>query len=259
MMGKIVAFHSYKGGTGKTLFSINLATTYANRGKKVCLLDLDFRAPSLHAAFKTDGSEYWLNDYLNGICEIEKVMIDLSERHPREGTLLVGLANPATEAIREMSAKDRKWEMKALGRLLSLKTSILNDLEFDYVILDTSPGLQYSSINAIVSADVALVVTGMDASDRAGTRRMVMELYDLFEKKAGILANKVPADIIASEGARRKMRMQLKAIYGLPIVDIIPCFCDILRAGGTYIFTDEMPEHPFTKILDRTATKIDRF
>lgn len=258
-MRKIVAFHSYKGGTGKTLFSINLATTYANRGKKVCLFDLDFRAPSLHAAFKTDGTEYWLNDYLNGICEVEKVMTELSQSRTRKGELLVGLANPSTEAIREMSAKDRKWEMKALGRLLSLKTTLLNDMEFDYVILDTSPGLQYSSINAIVSADVALVVTGTDASDRAGTKRMVHELYDLFEKKAGVIVNKVIVDLISSEGAKRKMRKQLEAIYGLPIVEMIPCFCEILRAGGTYIFTEEMPEHPFTKIMDKVATKIDRF
>jgi MinD-like ATPase involved in chromosome partitioning or flagellar assembly len=258
-MRKIVAFHSYKGGTGKTLFSINLATTYANRGKKVCLFDLDFRAPSLHAAFKTDGTEYWLNDYLNGICEVEKVLVDLSQSRAREGEFLVGLANPSTEAIREMSAKDRKWEMKALGRLLSLKTTLLNDMEFDYVILDTSPGLQYSSINAIVSADVALVVTGTDASDREGTKRMVHELYDLFEKKAGVIVNKVIVDLISSEGAKKKMRKQLEAIYGLPIVEMIPCFCDILRAGGTYIFTEEMPEHPFTKIMDKVATKIDRF
>jgi len=258
-MRKIVAFHSYKGGTGKTLFSINLATTYASRGKKVCLFDLDFRAPSLHTAFKTDGTEYWLNDYLNGICEVEKVMIDLSQSHARKGEFLVGLANPSTEAIREMSAKDRKWEMKALGRLLSLKTTLLNDMEFDYVILDTSPGLQYSSINAIVSADVALVVTGMDASDREGTKRMVQELYDLFEKKAGILVNKVLADLISSEGAKRKLRKQLEATYGLPVLEMIPCFCDILRAGGTYIFTEEMPEHLFTKIIGRIATKIDRF
>ena len=258
-MRKIVAFHSYKGGTGKTLFSINLATTYASRGKKVCLFDLDFRAPSLHTAFKTDGTEYWLNDYLNGVCEVEKVMIDLSQSHAKKGEFLVGLANPSTEAIREMSAKDRKWEMKALGRLLSLKTTLLNDMEFDYVILDTSPGLQYSSINAIVSADVALVVTGTDASDREGTRRMVQELYELFEKKAGILVNKVLAEIVPSEGAKRKMRKQLEDMYGLPVLEMVPCFCDILRAGGTYIFTEEMPEHPFTKIMEKIATKIDRF
>jgi len=84
-------------------------------------------------------------------------------------------------------------------------------------------------------------------------------LYDLFEKKAGILVNKVLAEIVASEGAKRKLRMQLKATYGLPVLEMIPCFCDILRAGGTYIFTEEMPEHPFTKIIGRIATKVDRF
>jgi septum site-determining protein MinD len=78
--------------------------------------------------------------------------------------LVVGLADPSTEAIREMTAKDRKWEMEALGRLLSLKEQ-LNDMNFDYVICDSSPGLQYSSINAIVAADVVLVVTSIDRSD----------------------------------------------------------------------------------------------
>jgi len=56
-------------------------------------------------------------------------------------------------------------------------------MHFDYVILDTSPGLQYSSINAIVSADVVLVVTSVDKSDVEGTQRMIHGLYELFEKK----------------------------------------------------------------------------
>jgi len=258
-MGKIVAFHSYKGGTGKTLMSVNLATTYAGSGKKVCLFDLDFRAPSLQAAFKTDGNEYWLNDYLNGVCDVKKVLVDLSQRHAIKGELLVGLANPSTEAIREMSAKDRKWEMKALGRLLALKDSLLNEMEFDYLIWDTSPGLQYSSINAIVSADIAVVVTTIDASDIEGTQRMARELYDLFEKKTGILLNKVPAEIVSSKTRERDLRKQLETIHGLPILGMIPCFCDILRAGGTYIFTEEKPEHPFTKIVSRIASKIERF
>jgi MinD-like ATPase involved in chromosome partitioning or flagellar assembly len=47
----IITVHSYKGGTGKTLFSVNLAISLAKRGRKVCLLDLDFRAPSLNAIF----------------------------------------------------------------------------------------------------------------------------------------------------------------------------------------------------------------
>ncbi len=257
-MGKIVAVHSYKGGTGKTLLSINLAALYANQGKKVVLLDLDFRAPSLHAIFKTHQSESWLNDYLNGVCEIRKVLVDLSQTHVKRGRLLVGLANPSTEAIREMTAKDRKWEMKALGRLLSLKTSILDEMGFDYLICDTSPGLQYSSINAIVSADVVLVVSGMDISDIRGTQRMITELYELFEKKTGLIMNKVFADALASKSQRAELAKELMNNANLPLIEMIPCFCDILRTGGTSIFATENPTHPFIKTLDTVATSIEK-
>ena len=256
-MGKIIAVHSYKGGTGKTLLSINLAALYANRGKSTCLLDLDFRAPSLQAIFKVRDVEYWINDYLNGVCDIKKVLKDLSMTHVKRGRFFVGLANPSTEAIREMTAKDRKWEMKALGRLLSLKTSLINDMQFDYVIFDTSPGLQYSSINAIVSSDVALVVSGTDISDIRGTKRMIEELYELFEKKTGLIMNKVLAEVLSSKSERGELARQLMNGYNLPLVEMIPCFCDILREGGTKVFATENPEHPFIKTLDQIATSIE--
>jgi len=256
-LGKIVAIHSYKGGTGKTLLAVNLAALFANQGKGVCLLDLDFRAPSLQAVFKVHNAEYWLNDYLNGVCEIRKTLKDFSKTHVKRGKLLVGFANPSTEAIREMTAKDRKWEMKALGRLLSLKTSLLNEMQLDYAIFDTSPGLQYSSINAIVSSDVALVVSGTDISDIKGTQRMIDELYDLFEKKTGLIMNKVLTEVLSSKSERSDLARQLMNNYNLPLIDMIPCFCDILRNGGTTIFATENPEHPFIKTLDRVATSIE--
>jgi len=256
-MGKIIAIHSYKGGTGKTLLSINLAALYANRGKSVALLDLDFRAPSLQAIFKVHDSEYWINDYLNGVCEIKKVLADLSQTHVKRGKLLVGLANPSTEAIREMTAKDRKWEMKALGRLLSLKTSLLNEMGLDFVIFDTSPGLQYSSINAIVSADVVLVVSGTDVSDIKGTQRMIDELYELFEKKTGLIMNKVLNEVLSSKTERADLAQKLLNSYNLPMIEMIPCFCDILRIGNSTILAAENPEHPFVKTLDRVATNIE--
>jgi septum site-determining protein MinD len=257
-MGKIIAVHSYKGGTGKTLTSINLAAIYVKRGRKVCLLDLDFRAPSIQAVFKANGNEYWLNDYLNGVCGIDKVLMDLTYRCDGDGKLLVGLANPATEAIRDISAKDRKWEMKALGRLLSLKNSLLNDKEVDFLIFDTSPGLQYSSINAIVSTDAAIVVTTLDRSDVEGTKRMISELYDLFEKKTGILLNKVVVESLSVQKERETLLKRYENMHNLPVLDVIPCFCDVSRAGGTYIFAKEKPDHPFTKILEEVATKIEK-
>jgi len=258
-MGKIIAVHSYKGGTGKTSISANLAATYAKRGKKVCLMDLDFRAPSLHSIFKKQDLDYWLNDYLNGVCEIDKVLVDESKDHGNGGKLMVALANPSTEAIRDMTAKDRKWEMKALGRLLALRSALLNDGDFDYIIFDTSPGLQYSSINAIVAADLALVVTSLDASDINGSQRMTSELYDLFEKKTGILINKVIADYMSSKEEQKKFDKYIKSIHTLPILATIPCFCEVLRAAGNFIFSEEKPDHPFTETIEKLATKVEKF
>jgi MinD-like ATPase involved in chromosome partitioning or flagellar assembly len=257
-MGKIIAVHSYKGGTGKTSLSVNLAATYSRRGKKVCLMDLDFRAPSLHAIFKDYTPEYWLNDYLNSVCEIDKVLVDATKDHGNGGKLMVALANPSTEAIRDMTAKDRKWEMKALGRLLALRSALLSDGDFDYIIFDTSPGLQYSSINAIVTADIALVVTSLDSSDIKGSQRMTTELYDLFEKKTGILVNKVVAENLSTMEGQKKFNKYIKSIYNLPILATIPCYCEVLRAAGNFIFTEERPEHPFTETLVELATQVEK-
>ena len=248
----IIALHSYKGGTGKTLLSVNLAMILADKGKKVCLLDLDLRAPSLNSTFN-NAKKYWINDYLNRVCGIDGILAECTPKYIKGGQLFVGLADPSTVAIRETSSKDRKWEMEALGRLLSLKNSLINDMNFDYVICDSSPGLQYSSINAIVASDIILVVTSIDKSDVEGTQRMIHDLYDLFEKKTGIIVNKVPDSILLG-------RIPLKLDpYHLPIVDLVPCSCDVLQSGGEYLFAFEKKEHPVTYTLRKIAAKLEHF
>jgi septum site-determining protein MinD len=254
-MNKIIAVHSYKGGTGKTLFSVNLAATLAKSGKKVAIFDLDFRAPSLFSILKAENNGTWLNDYLNNTADITKVLVDLSGRLTGKGKFFVGLANPSTEAIRDMSAKDRKWEMRALGRLLALRESLVRDQNFDYLVFDTSPGLQYSSINAIVAADFVVVATTGDRSDVDGTKRMLQELYNLFEKKTGLVLNKVLDP--SATAKKSEMSNKVKTVYHVPMLGIVPCFCEILRAEGNLIFVQDKPDHPFTKIIAEMARKIE--
>lgn len=247
----LVTLHSYKGGTGKTLLSVNLAMIFAEMGKTVCLLDLDLRAPSLSSTFNNNNS-CWVNDYLNKACKAENVLNDCTPKYLKSGRLFVGLADPSTEAIREISAKDRKWEMEALGRLLSLKEHLLRDLNFDYVICDSSPGLQYSSINAIVAADAVLVVTSIDRSDVDGTQRMIHDLYDLYEKKTGIVVNKVPQTVLSG-----KTHLKLDT-HNLPIINLVPCSCDVLQSGGDYLFAFEKTEHPVTQSLRKIAATVEK-
>jgi septum site-determining protein MinD len=132
---------------------------------------------------------------------------------------------------------------------------LIDEQKFDYLFFDTSPGLQYSSINAIVTADFVVVATTGDRSDVDGTRRMLRELYNLFEKKTGLVINKVlDSD---SKSKRDEMAKKVQAVYQVPLLGIVPCFCEILRAEGNFIFPEDKPDHPFTKILDEMAKKIE--
>jgi len=249
-----IAVHSYKGGTGKTLLSANLAATLAKQGKNVCLIDLDFRAPSLFSIFKAEGASTWLNDYLSNGCEINKILIDLSSSITGTGKFFVGLANPSTEAIRDMSTKDRKWETNALGRLLALRKTLLDRGAFDYIVFDTSPGLQFSSINAIVAADLIILVTTGDRSDVEGTRNMLKGLYKLFGKKTGMIINKIPSESFSATSWIT--RFTSDTLYP-SIVGVMPCFCDILRAEGKSLYAIENPNHPFTLMLQGIARNIE--
>jgi len=250
----IVTFHSYKGGTGKTLLSMNLATLFATMGKRVCLIDLDLRAPSLHLIFK-NGKENWVNDYLNKVCNIEDVLTDCSTKETGKGKLFAGLANPSTEAILTMESKNNTWEMKVLGQLLSLKTYLLNEMHFDYVFFDASPGLIYSSINAIVCADIVLLVTTTDKSDIEGTRRMIRDRYELFDKKIGIIINKVPKESLSLK-IYNNNSIQL-GTHQLPLIGVIPCSCDIATAGKC-LFACENRNHPFTEKLREIAANLEK-
>ncbi len=146
--------------------------------------------------------------------------------------------------------------MRALGRLLSLRNSLLKEQDFDYIIFDTSPGLQYSSINAIVAADLVVVATTGDRSDVDGTSRMLRELYNLFEKKTGIVINKVLDAKLNSK--KEELNVRAKDIYQVPLLGLVPCFCEVLKAQGNLLFVQDRPKHPFTKIIYEIATRIEK-
>ncbi|MGD0028280.1 MAG: MinD/ParA family protein [Candidatus Bathyarchaeia archaeon] len=254
---RFIALHSYKGGTGKTILSLNLTEAFRKRGRNVCLFDFDFRAPSQHVWFDTTGAEYWLNDFLDGKCSIMQALINVQDNPTGSyGKLMVGLANPSTEAIRDINLKDRRWEMRALGRLLSVR-NFLQDNGFDLLIIDASPGLLYSSINAVVSSDVALVAATPETSDLQGTIRMIHELYDLFSKKTALIFNRLIGVEILKIPGMKKDKSDGLLFNGLRVLAVVPCFCDVQRAGRGYVMVRERPNHPFTRIVEEMAASID--
>jgi len=256
-MRKSLAIHSYKGGTGKTLVASNLAIIFAKQGFNVCLLDYDFRAPSLQVLFRSNPKR-WLNNFLEEDCDIRETLVDLTAKYDTKGKLFVGFANPSSEAMREMMTKDRKWEMGALHKTLSSKKVMYEDFKVNYLIFDTSPGLHYSSINALASSDLIALVMKMDEFDVEGTKELIRGIYDVLGRKTGILLNRVPVELISSKNEESHLAKQIEDTFKLPILGIIGCYCDLLLFGSKSIYAQERPDHQFVHILVQVAKKLER-
>ena len=247
-----MAVHSYKGGTGKTSISANLAAICAKKGFNVFLLDYDFRAPSLHVLFNAK-PEHWLNNFLEGECSIEDSMIDLTDRYSTSGRFYIALADPSTKAIRHMMLKDREWEMRSLHKLLAAKTTLHEKLKIDYIIFDTSPGIHYSSINALVTADLVIIVMKMDEYDIQGTQELIRGIYDVLGRKTCLLVNQMVGE---EEDYREVVTGRFKE-FQLHQLGIIQFYKEALLTGGRSIFALERPEHPFTQSLLKISEEIE--
>ncbi len=67
-MPEIVLVHSFRGGTGKSNTTANLATATAMTGKRVAVIDTDIQSPGIHVLFGQEqvNAAQTLNQYLWG-------------------------------------------------------------------------------------------------------------------------------------------------------------------------------------------------
>ena len=73
-MPQIISVHSYRGGTGKSNTTANIAALLAGDGCRIGVVDTDIQSPGIHILFGFDESEmcHSLNDYLWGRVKSKK-------------------------------------------------------------------------------------------------------------------------------------------------------------------------------------------
>ncbi|MEM4699570.1 MAG: MinD/ParA family protein [Candidatus Nezhaarchaeales archaeon] len=245
---KVVAVHSFKGGTGKSLVASNIASLYAIEGRDACLLGMDFRAPSLHTIFRVGRAKWWFNDYLDGRCGPWEVLVDVSAKVGSRARLLVAPADPSPSAIKEVMAKPIKWEREALGRLLDF-IKWAGGAGLQRCIIDTGPGYLYSSINAIAASDLVLLVVTGDEADLEGARQMASELYRPLERRVAVVLNKVA-------GAERE-RIYAAASEVGELGGVVGCYCDVASQLQRIVHVSEAPDHPLSKDLRKLLSRVE--
>jgi len=237
-----IAIHSSKGGTGKTCIAQNLALAYASEGENVCLLDLDLKSPSLFN-YLFPLSDGWLNNVLEGKQCIDDVLVDATDKMGTNGRFCIGYSNPDISAIRDISSKDRRWQSHALRELMNCKKDLFSG-DFDVVIMDTSPGVDYTSVNVVASSDY--VVTVFKSGEDLGVKPVIDGIYNQLDKRCGAIEN-------------MNMNGVNKLSFGdhIPLLATIPCMCDVSQKGTKQIFTLDDPSHPFSRAIFSAKERIN--
>jgi chromosome partitioning protein len=144
---RIVAIANQKGGVGKTTTAVNLATAFAEAGRRVLLIDLDPQGnASTGLGFPTEARGPTTYDLLRGDSEVDSAMVPTVVLRL---FLVPGSADLAGIEL-EMSQENRREFL--LARMLRGQLAV-----FDEVLIDCPPSLNLLTINALVAADSVLV------------------------------------------------------------------------------------------------------
>lgn len=152
----IIAFMNNKGGAGKTSTVTNLAITLSMAGKRTLLIDGDQQANATEVL--ANGKKYY-SHFGKTICDlfespkfdINEVIIPAMNNDEVINNLFIIPSDPAFERVLE-TCLTRHHREKILQRHLQ---PILND--YDYILIDCSPGLNLSTTNAAFVADHVLI------------------------------------------------------------------------------------------------------
>lgn len=122
---RVIQVVSSKPGEGKTTTSLNLAAVYAEKKKKVIIVDLDLRNPKVHRAFKLHSNELpGVTQYILGNAKLDEIIY-----HSEYGIDVITRGE-------KINFPETLLDSKVLEELINTLRET-----YDYVILDCPPVL----------------------------------------------------------------------------------------------------------------------
>ena len=242
-MSKIISVHSFRGGTGKSNTSANLATLMAIEGLRVGVVDTDIQSPGIHVLFNLDESEmdHSLNDYLWGKCSIKDCAYDVTGHL---GADVKGQVNLIPSSIKASEIARILREGYDVGLLNDGFQSLVEGLKLDVLIIDTHPGLNEETLLSIAISDVLVIIMRPDQQDYQGTSVTVEVARKLDVPKMFMVVNKVPQILDLDD-----VRSRVEQTYNCKVAAVIPHSDEMMALASSGIFSVRYPDHPVTQAL----------
>jgi MinD-like ATPase involved in chromosome partitioning or flagellar assembly len=248
--GKIVSIHSYRGGTGKSNTTANLAACLADRGARVAVLDTDLQSPGVHVIFglRPDEIRLTLVDFLWQKCSITETAYDVTDRIgvSSGGRCWLVPASLTTRAITRII--DEGYDV---NRLNAHFDELLVRLELDALLVDTHPGLNRETMLSSAISDVLVLVVRPDQQDYEGTAVLLEVARKLEIPRIFLVANKVFSHVNEDD-----LKERLEEAFGCEVVGVLPLSEDVARLESRELFVRKHPDHEIAHRLRAVAARI---
>lgn len=253
-MSKIVSIHSYRGGTGKSNSTANIAAAVAQNGYRVGIVDTDIQSPGIHVLFGFDEEKMQrtLNDFLWGRCAIADAAYDVTSalgntKSAKSGIFLV----PSSVRVNDISRILReRFDVELLHEGFQ---DLIKSLKLDYLFVDTHPGLNEETLLSLTISDIVVLVLRPDQQDFQGTAVTVDVAQRLQVPRLLLLVNKALVEYDFNQ-----LRKRVEETYEVPVAGVLPQSDEMMRLASNGVFCLKYPEHPISQEILRVAQQVMR-
>jgi septum site-determining protein MinD len=211
---RVIGIVSGKGGVGKTTFAVNIGIALSRFGKKVLIIDCNISTP--HVAYYLGAESYSIT-----LSNIFKGEVDIKFAPLSHGNLMF---IPASEELKDMDIN--------FNKLNTYVSKLDKKNTFDFIFLDSAPGLGEEAVSVLETAKEILFVTTPTVPNISDMVRCAEFLSKLEHKDMQIVFNKV-------RKSDTEMKMEdAKDFFKVPILGAIPFNEDVMdsTALGMPIF-----------------------
>lgn len=249
-MTKLLSIHSFRGGTGKSNLSANLAAAFAQQGLKVGVFDTDLASPGIHIlfGFEPKPGAPTLNDHLLGAVPIEDCCyeIKIPELRRSGGRLWLVPASLEGDRIARLLREGYKVE-----RLNDAFFELANRKALDLLIVDTHPGINEETLLSTAISDCLVLVMRPDSQDYLGTAVALEVAERLDVPQARLVVNKLPSFFDADQ-----VRERVAQAYGIPLGALLPLSDDLLSIASGALALVQCPDHPWSQGVRALAASL---
>lgn len=253
-MSRIVSIHSFRGGTGKSNATANLAALMAMRGQRVAMVDTDIASPGIHVLFGLEdtGAGRSLNDYLQAHCPIEEAAHDVTACLGPAAATTGGKLYLVPSSMNTGEITRILHDGYDVGLLSKGFHSLGRKLNLDAVLVDTHPGVNEETLLSMAISDVLVIVLRPDQQDYQGTAVAVEVAQRLAVPCLKLIVNKAPSSLDPAALAAR-----VAETYSCEVAGVFPHSDDMMLLASGGVFSVRYPEHQLTRLYRQALDRLE--